>query len=247
MTPVRSSNQSLQGKVILALSPTISGKIRRLRMFPGHAISARLRIARIAHRWRTRRAEAEMASCGLDRLLERRSGTALSQDPADLMFLYRSVRKRAVRRAIEFGSGQSTLFIAQALHDNGAGHLWSLDADEHWLDHTRQMLPERLRPYVTLIHSPVIVNSDYGVPAWQYGRIPDGEWDFVFIDGPAAQDGISTSCDLVLLEPQLRPGAFGMIDHRWRTAALAQEATGGRLRLRYIPSLESFVFSVGRA
>ena len=183
-----------------------------------------------------------MRRAGLDSLLANRDPAALPQDPADLMFLYRTVGERNVRRAIEFGSGQSTLFIAQALHDQGFGHLWSLDSDARWLEHTRAMFPAHLKPFVTFIHSPVIVNRDYGAPAWEYSVIPEGKWDFVLIDGPELTEDVRLSCDLVKLAPRLEPSAFGMIDHRWRSAVLAKERAGEMLRIRFVPSLESFVF-----
>ena len=164
----------------------------------------------------------------------------MEQDPADLMFLYDTIRARRVEWAIEFGSGQSTLFIAQALHDQGSGHVHSLDADARWLEHTSRMMPEHLKPYVTFVHSPVVVNNDYGVPAWEYTVIPEGEWDFVLIDGPAGKGGITLSCDLIKLMPSLKEGATGMIDHRWRTAVLTKEHVGTELRMRFVPSLESF-------
>ncbi len=63
----------------------------------------------------------------------------------------------------------------------------------------------------------------------------------MLIDGPALCPEVELSCDLIRLAPRLNRGAFGMIDHRWRTAVLAQEHAR-HLRLRYVPSLESFVF-----
>ena len=140
------------------------------------------------------------------------------------------------QRAIEFGSGQSTLFIAQALHDQGSGHLWSLDADARWLEHTSKLLPEHLRPFVTFIHSPVVVNREYGVPAWEYSVVPEGQWDFVLIDGPALTDDVKLSCDLIKLAPALTQNGLGMIDHRWRTAVLAKEIAGSKLRIRFSPT-----------
>jgi hypothetical protein len=41
----------------------------------------------------------------------------------------------------------------------------------------------------------------------------------------------------------MAPGASGLIDHRCRTALLAREVLGEKLRIRYVPSLESFIFS----
>jgi hypothetical protein len=222
----------------LSQVPTFAGKLRRLRLFPLHAICARTGIAKRLHAVRTSRARRWIAEKGFASLLSGQDCEALAQDPADLRYLYETVRRKRPARAIEFGSGQSTVFIAQALHDLGAGHLWSLDADERWLEHTRSLLPAPLRPFVTFVHSPASVHFDHGVPAFRYRVVPPGDWDFVLIDGPALTPDVRLSTDL--LDLALAPNARGMIDHRWRSAALAKEVAGKRLKLRFMPSLESF-------
>jgi len=150
------------------------GRLRRLRLFPVHTLSARTGVAQRLHGARSSRAREWIEQRGLAPLLRGQSADALPQDPADLRYLYETVGRHRPARTIEFGSGQSTLFIAQAMHDLGSGHLWSLDADADWLEHTRSLLPAHLRPFVTLMHSPVVVNHEYGMPVWEYTVIPDG-------------------------------------------------------------------------
>lgn len=221
-----------------ALHPGAAGMLRRLRLFPLHSLTARTGIARRLHAARTRKSEAILAKRGHDRLIAGRHADAMPQDAADLVYLYDLVRRRRPRRAIELGSGQTTIFIAQALHDIGAGHLWSLDADGHWLANSERSLPAHLRPFVTFVHSPAQIHFDHGLAAFRYTVTPPGEWDFVLIDGPALTPDVRLSSDLA--ELPLAAGAAGMIDHRWRSAVLAREKAGHRLRLRYMPSLESF-------
>ena len=235
---------AVQSNVSVSQEYSLAGRLRRLRLFPGFTLSGRLGLARLVHRRRTRRAGAELRHLGFDRLAVAKDPAALAQDPADLLFLYQAVHARRPIRVLEFGSGQSTLFIAQALRDAGSGHLFSLDADARWLRHSAEMLPKDLKPFVTFVHSPVILNEEYGVPTWQYSVVPEGNWDFVLVDGPEGTRQSTLSCDLVKLVPALNPGAFGMIDHRWRTAVLAKEVVGERLRFRFVPSLESFVFEL---
>jgi hypothetical protein len=220
--------------------PGFVGKLRRFRLFPLHSLTIKLGLAQVLHARRTARAKDWVERNGFAPLTRGQAEGALPQDPADLRYLYEAITRHRPARTIEFGSGQSTVFIAQALHDIGRGQLWSLDADADWLEHTRSLLPQHLRPYVTLVHSPVIVNREFGMPVWEYTIIPEGEWDFVMLDGPCGKDGITASCDLIKLAPKLRPGARGFIDHRWRTANLAVEHAGERLGLRYMPSLESY-------
>jgi len=100
-----------------ALGPGIAGMLRRLRLFPLHSLTARTGIARRLHEARTRKSEAILAARGHTRLLADRHADALPQDAADLVYLYDLVSRRRPARAIELGSGQSTIFIAQGLHD----------------------------------------------------------------------------------------------------------------------------------
>lgn len=228
-------------RTLVSQMPGFAGKLRRLRLFPMHSITIKLGIAQALHALRTARAKHWLDRRGVTHLIRGQVEGALPQDPADLRYLYEDISTHKPARAIEFGSGQSTVFIAQGLHDLGRGHLWSLDADAEWLEHTRSLLPEHLRPYVTLVHSPVVVNREYGLEVWEYTVIPEGEWDYVMLDGPCGKDGITATCNLIDLA--LKPGARGFIDHRWRTANLTVEHTD-HLSLRYMPSLESYRIKV---
>lgn len=236
------NNEHLPASMPQVLANSLSGTIRRFFMFPSHSITAKLGIAQAVHGMRTRRAAKLLRQQNLEKLLGGKDPAALGQDPADLVFLKETIKERKVRRAIEFGSGQSTIFIAQGMFEQGFGRLFSLDADKRWLAHSEKALPEHLRDFVTFVHSPAIVNYEYGVPAWEYSVIPEGDWDFVLVDGPALTDEVQLSCDLIKLVPALKPGATGMIDHRWRSAVLAKDVAGNQLRISYKPSLESFVF-----
>jgi predicted O-methyltransferase YrrM len=235
-------SRGAQAPVVLSQEASLRGKLRRLALFPMHSLTAKLGLAQALHAGRIRREGERMRKLGLDQLLKDKDSAAMDQDPADLMFLSDTIRQRRPKRIIEFGSGQSTMFIADALSRNGEGHLHSLDADARWLEHTAKMLPSHLRPYVTFVHSPVVVNTDHGVAAYQYTVIPEGRWDFILVDGPACNDDVRLSCDLVHLADALNSGGGGMIDHRWRTAVLARELVSDKIRIRYKPTLESFVF-----
>jgi hypothetical protein len=213
------------------------GRLRRFRLFPMHTLSVRSGVAQRLHAKRTAKARRWLEDRDFLPLLQARDAEALPQDAADLRHLYEAVTRQRPERVIEFGSGQSTIFIAQALHDIGAGHLWTLDADAHWLANSKRSLPHHLRRFVTFVHSPAIVHKDYGVPAFRYSVVPPGEWDFVLVDGPALTPEVSLSTDLIDLP--LAAKAKGMIDHRWRSAVIAKEQRK-RLKLSFMPSLESF-------
>lgn len=71
----------------------------------------------------------------------KRGAGAFGPDFGDLWFLYNNVRKRQPRIILEFGSGISTICLAQALLDNGFGTLHSVDGDKKWAASTAKYLP----------------------------------------------------------------------------------------------------------
>ena len=65
-------------------------------------------------------------------LLNLRPSHAIDPNYAVLYLLYRMVRKKKPRIVLEFGSGCSTVILAEALKDNGEGFLFSLESDEYY-------------------------------------------------------------------------------------------------------------------
>ena len=70
--------------------------------------------------------------------LEKRPPGSFSPETDDLWYLYRLVRSRKPKVILEFGSGCSTVLLAQALFDNAKeseiqkGFLYSMDVSENW-------------------------------------------------------------------------------------------------------------------
>jgi hypothetical protein len=138
---------------------------------------------------------------------------ALPPDYTDLWFLYREVRRRRPETLLEFGSGCSTVVLAFALRQNGAGHLWSLESDKGWSAATTAALPDSLRPVVTLVHAPVR-EDDRDVQGWSYTNRPAVAPDLVYLDGPALTRERKVAFDVLDLEPALRPGCVVIVDGR---------------------------------
>lgn len=65
--------------------------------------------------YRSRRA---LQARGYLDFLAKRPPDAIPPEPADLWYLYRLVRRTKPRMILEFGSGCSTVLLAQALFDN---------------------------------------------------------------------------------------------------------------------------------
>lgn len=127
--------------------------------------------------------------------------------------LYRTIREFCPRHCFEIGTwrgGGSTLFIAQALYENGGGVLHTVEIDPTWhaeaVDNYRRLLPH-LAPHVAFhlgdyreVLEPVLAT----VP-----RI-----DFLMLDG--AEDAEQTRRQFEFFRPWLGAGSLVMV-HDWRS------------------------------
>lgn len=171
---------------------------------------------------------------------------------ADLARLHRLVRTRHAFTVLEFGSGFSTLVIADALMKNRADfaaladapdiappdgfRLHSVDTGQDWIDVTARRLPEALRDLVTFHCSPACAGTFAGQVCHFYDRLPDVNPDFIYLDGPDpravagtvnglgfAQPGRTPMAgDLLLMEPLFLPGLFILVDGRVNNARFLQ-------------------------
>lgn len=110
----------------------------------------------------------------------------------DYHLLHGYIISRRPSRVLEFGSGKSTLVMAQALYEahcrvpgSSPGHLYSLEDIPRYHEDIKRLIPDRLKDYVTLIHSPKR-ESCWRNEVWgfNYAELPSGRFDFVFVDGP---------------------------------------------------------------
>lgn len=169
-------------------------------------------------------------------------------EPSDLVRLHKLVRKRKSFTVLEFGSGYSTIVIADALSKNEADwqqykdkievrnrfifQLFSVDTSKDWIEHLQKKLPEHLSDRVTLQFSEVEAGTFSGQLCHYYKSIPNVIPDFIYLDGPWAKDvkgsvnGLKFDClertvmsaDLLLMEPSFLPGTFIIIDGRTNNA-----------------------------
>jgi hypothetical protein len=162
-----------------------------------------------------------MRAAGLAQLLDDRPADALRWSPVTLWTLYRHVRARRPHAVVELGTGCSTVIIGEALRRNGAGHLISVDANARWLGETEKNLPPALRPFVTLLHSPVLIEEIDGEPCHRFSLLPDQSLDFLYVDGPGPKDvpgwqGKVVAADPIHLEARFNPGFRMVVDKRSR-------------------------------
>lgn len=170
----------------------------------------------------------------------------------DLFNLHRIVRTRQPRIVLEFGVGFSTLAIAHALHMNGAGKVFSVDANPQWIENVRRKIPDHLRDYVELRHSDVEVAVVHNELCLRYRNLPNIVPDFVYLDGPDPRDvkgvvdGLTytpeypqngvrqeAAADLLLYESSLKRGFFLLIDARYNNMHFLHRNLRRKYRVRW--------------
>jgi len=166
----------------------------------------------------------------------------------DLARLHRLIRKRKVFTVLEFGSGLSTIVMADALSKNKADFLaleekpetrnrfmfqsFSVESDKQWIERSQSNFPKHLMEHVIFHYSEIKIDTFNGRICHFYDNLPDIVPDFIYLDGPNPKDvkgnvnGMTFQCDertvmsadLLLMESILLPGTFILVDGRTNNA-----------------------------
>jgi hypothetical protein len=155
--------------------------------------------------------------------LESGEQVEFSANVVDLALLHNSIVKNNCQIVVEFGVGFSTLAIADALSKTG-GKLFTIDASEKWLDNTRKKIN---CDNVSFVHSPVLTYGGHH----RYRELPDVVPDAIYLDGPSKTDipswaGPQISSDILHYLPQMKRGAFFIIDGRMTNDAYLRSQCG---------------------
>lgn len=174
--------------------------------------------------------------------------TALPPDVEDLVRIHKLIRKRKSFTVLEFGTGFSTIVIADALKKNK--HDWenlktkpkirnrymfqcfTVDTSEKWIATAKERIPEDLKDFITFQFSTVKIGTFNGQLCHYYESLPDVIPDFIYLDGPDPKsvsgsiNGLSfqpdertvMAADLLLMESTFLPGTFILIDGRTNNA-----------------------------
>ena len=148
---------------------------------------------------------------------------------SDAQQLYALVRERKPKVAIEYGLalGAASMTIALGIKDNGLGHLITLEDDQKLLELSINVFPEELKQYVSFIQAPTIVREAGEKKLNCYDYTYSGEpVDFVHVDGPPEEAGVSLSGDLLGIIPSLSKGAIVVVDGRIMSAQLYEFLLG---------------------
>lgn len=115
----------------------------------------------------------------------------------DYLTLYSYVRKHKPKEVLEFGPGITTLFIAQALKENGFGRVTAIENQEKYFYETADTIPEALSPFIDLRLSKTCEYRHGAFISEGYARIPDRPYDFVWVDGPTVDGKAAFNIDLI--------------------------------------------------
>ena len=154
---------------------------------------------------------------------------------SDYWVLYHYIRKNKPREILECGTGVSSIAMAYALMENEqkgspAGRITSMEDVELWHQKAAKIIPDKLKPYVDIIHSPKVEYCHSIFRGVGYQDIPQRAYDFVFVDGPettAPSDSTLTfDFDLINVVKNTDRPVFAIVDKRAATSYVFQKLFG---------------------
>ncbi len=141
-------------------------------------------------------------------------GWALS--PSALLWLVDFVERAAPSMVVECGSGTSTLWLAHAVRERGAGRVIALEHDAHFAEKTREMLRVHgLEDWAEVRLAPLTeTTTPRGTFSWYDVEPPLTESiDLLIVDGPPKTTGrLARYPALPVLTKWLSTGAHILVD-----------------------------------
>lgn len=177
--------------------------------------------------WLTRHLHADLLTDlqALHQLLDRYRPTATlpslagwALSPSGLLWACDFIRERRPSLVVECGSGTSSLWMALALREVGAGRLVSLEHQEEFVGRTRRLLEShQVAGWADIRHAPLVpVETSRGSTAWYdlaTANLPPDRIDLLLVDGPPQSTGPLARYPAVpLLRDRLFPGATILVD-----------------------------------
>ena len=165
----------------------------------------------------------------------------------DLCRLHWITLSRKVINILEFGSGYSTVILADAMcilnrhFDEWAQksirsdypfHVYAVEEEQRFLETTKSRLGSKLQAFATISHSSVDVLIHDNRIASVYSKLPNISPDFIYLDGPSqfattqeingfsfnSKARMPMSADIVRVEFFLEPGTLILVDGRTANA-----------------------------
>jgi hypothetical protein len=153
---------------------------------------------------------------------------------------------------LESGTGASTLVLAATVarlrqqQPDYRGHIVSMESLPEWLETAKINLPEKYKDLVDIVYGPRIKYEMAMFRGYIHSNIPERDYSFILIDGPAFQDndGIAFCADLFkIMEFSKAEVIHGVSDGRASTVWAIQQLYGHKA-CRYWHGLYAGHFSV---
>ena len=185
------------------------------------------------------------------------AGTAVTgASYSDYLTLYEQVKFFKPREVIEFGTGITSVVLAQALIENARedggpiGRVTSMEDDRDWFKVAKTRLPQELSEIVDLTHSPKVDGYYKCFRGVQYETLPDRPYDFVFSDGPDRHSPVNGdklfNLDLINLVRCSDTPIRAVVDNHYLTFYILQKAFGTDLARYSVSHKLMFVGPVTR-
>lgn len=181
----------------------------------------------------------------------KKSGTTGTQW-ITLWMAIQKIKKHKPTWILESGTGSSTLVLAAAVSylrkqdPSYEGRIISMESMQEWYDTATKNLPEKYHDIVQIIYGPREKYEMAMFRGYIHSNIPEKDYSFILIDGPAFQDdkGISFCADLFkLMEFSSSSIIHGVSDGRASSVWVIQQLYGHKV-CRYWHSLFAADFSI---
>jgi len=137
--------------------------------------------------------------------------------PDFLLLLAEHIIRQKPEIIVECSSGASTVVLAQTAKQNGTGHVYSLEHDQHYAQQTRHELQKQgLENWATVIDAP-LSEQQFAEQAYSWYSVPTDiaakQIDMLVIDGPPAHLNLLARYPAGrVLFPQLNKNAVVFLD-----------------------------------
>jgi len=242
-------NEALPGAVPTMVATSAYGPLVRARKWwVDRMVAARSRRARYA---------LEQNTELWDLMTRAAAGTAVTgASYSDYLTLYEQVKSFKPREVVEFGTGITSVVLAQALIENAredggpTGRVTSMEDDRDWYEIAKSRLPEEVSGIVELVHSPKVDGYYKCFRGVQYEEIPDRPYDFVFSDGPDRHSPVNGdklfNLDLINLVRRSEKPIRAVVDNHYLTFYILQKVFGTALARYSVSHKLMFVGPVTR-
>lgn len=121
--------------------------------------------------------------------------TSFSMDDSGLRFILEQLSKKGFQRILEFGSGLSTVYMAEIIKCLSLNtQINSVEGDAYWLDKVKEHSEKHgLSNHINFIYAPVFPDTRLGKKNKWYNQeilekqlLKDALFDLVIVDGPMA-------------------------------------------------------------